>query len=201
MPYKEILSAIAIALTFIAFYPYLRGILQGNIKPHVFSWVIWGTTTFVVFLAQLKAQGGVGSWPIGVSGAITIIIAISAYAKRADVAITKVDWLFFISALASLPLWYLTANPAWAVVILTAVDLLGFGPTVRKAYAYPHSESLPFFALFAARNSLVVMALESYSIATVLFPAAVAMACVLLMALIVYRRREVAANNSFKADA
>lgn len=201
MPYKEILSAIAIALTFVAFYPYLHGILQGSIKPHVFSWIIWGTTTFVVFLAQLKAQGGVGAWPIGVSGAITILIAISAYVKRADVAITKIDWLFFISALASLPLWYLTANPAWAVIILTAVDLLGFGPTVRKAYAHPHSESLPFFALFAARNSLVVMALESYSIATILFPAAVAMACVLLMALIVYRRHEVAANNSFKADA
>lgn len=87
MPYKEILSAIAIVLTFIAFYPYLRGILQGNIKPHVFSWVIWGTTTFVAFFAQLKAQGGVGAWPIGVSGAITILIAISAYVKRADVAI------------------------------------------------------------------------------------------------------------------
>ena len=201
MPYKEILSAIAIVLTFIAFYPYLRGILQGNIKPHVFSWVIWGTTTFVVFLAQLKAQGGVGAWPIGVSGAITILIAISAYVKRADVAITKIDWLFFISALASLPLWYLTANPAWAVVVLTIVDLLGFGPTIRKAYIHSHSESLSFFAMVAVRNILVVMALESYSIATVLFPAAVAVACILLMALIVYRRHEVAANKSFKADA
>ena len=155
----------------------------------------------MVFLAQLKAQGGVGAWPIGVSGAITILIAISAYVKRADVAITKIDWLFFISALASLPLWYLTANPAWAVVVLTIVDLLGFGPTIRKAYIHSHSESLSFFAMVAVRNILVVMALESYSIATVLFPAAVAVACILLMALIVYRRHEVAANKSFKADA
>ena len=116
-------------------------------------------------------------------------------------AITKIDWLFFISALASLPLWYLTANPAWAVVVLTIVDLLGFGPTIRKAYIHSHSESLSFFAMVAVRNILVVMALESYSIATVLFPAAVAVACILLMALIVYRRHEVAANKSFKADA
>ena len=92
MHYKETISALSIALTIIAFYPYLRGILQGNIKPHVFSWVIWGTTTFVVFLAQLKANGGVGAWPIGISGVITILIAISAYAKRADIAISKVDW-------------------------------------------------------------------------------------------------------------
>lgn len=200
MPYKEILSAVAISLTFIAFYPYLRGIAQGTIKPHVFSWVIWGTTTFVVFLAQLNAHGGVGAWPIGISGAITIVIAILAFTKRADVGITKVDWLFFASALSSLPLWYLTSSPALAVVVLTTVDLLGFGPTIRKAYASPHSESLSFFALFAARNGIVVLALENYSVATVLFPAAVAIACVLLMLLIAFRRHKVAANNSFKAD-
>ncbi len=188
MFYKEILSAVAIALTLVAFYPYVRGIIQGAIKPHVFSWVIWGTTTFVVFLAQLEAHGGVGAWPIGVSGSITIFIAILAYVKRADVAITKTDWLFFITAMSSLPLWYLTSDPVWAVVVLTVVDLLGFGPTVRKVNANPHSESLPFFALFAARNSIVVMALEDYSVVTVLFPATTAAACVLLMALIAYRR-------------
>ena len=190
MFYKEILSAVAIALTFIAFYPYARGIIQGAVKPHVFSWIIWGATTFVVFLAQLDAHGGVGAWPIGVSGGITILIAILAYVKRADVTITKTDWLFFTVAMSSLPLWYLTSDPVWAVVLLTLVDLLGFGPTVRKANANPYSESLPFFALFAARNSIVVIALENYSVATVLFPATIAAACVLLMALIVYRRYE-----------
>lgn len=193
MPYKEILSAVAIALTLVAFYPYLRGIVQGEIKPHVFSWVIWGSTTFVVFLAQLEARGGVGAWPIGVSGSITILIAILAYVKRADVAITKTDWLFFIAALSSLPLWYLTSDPLWAVVVLTVVDLLGFGPTLRKVNSNPHSESLTFFALFAARNSIVVMALENYSLATVLFPAVIAAACLLLMALILYRRHELRA--------
>jgi len=43
--YKEIFSLIAIALTFAAFLPYIRAILRDEIKPHVFSWVIWGTTT------------------------------------------------------------------------------------------------------------------------------------------------------------
>ncbi|MDD2701546.1 MAG: hypothetical protein PHH36_09940 [Sideroxydans sp.] len=101
---KEFLGALAIMLTLVAFYPYLRGILQGSTKPHVFSWVIWGSTTFVVFLAQLQAGGGIGAWPIGVSGAITILIAILAYVKRADVAITRTDWLFFVAAMLSLPL-------------------------------------------------------------------------------------------------
>jgi hypothetical protein len=189
MRYKELLSAIAIALTFIAFFPYIRSIIKDEIKPHVFSWIIWGTTTFVVFLAQLDDSAGVGAWPIGVSGSITIFIALLAYLKRADITITKTDWLFLVSALSSLPFWYFTSDPLWAVVILTTVDVLGFGPTVRKAYNSPHSESLLFFALFTARNLIVIMALENYSVTTILFPAVIAAACMLLMTMISYRRR------------
>jgi hypothetical protein len=189
MSYKEVLSVVAIAITFAAFVPYIRAISCGTTKPHVFSWIIWGTTTFVVFLAQLKGKGGVGAWPIGVSGSITIFIAVLAYVKRADISITKTDWLFFVSAMSSLPVWYITSDPLWAVVVLTTVDVLGFGPTVRKAYRFPHSESLLFFALFAARNLLVIMALEFYSVTTVLFPAVIAAACILLMAMLTYRRR------------
>ncbi len=200
MFYKEALSTIAIVLTVAAFYPYARGIIQGAIKPHVFSWVIWGTTTFVVFLAQLEADAGVGAWPIGVSGSITIFIALLAYLKRADVAITKTDWLFFTLAISSLPLWYLTSDPVSAVIVLTVVDLLGFGPTVRKANANPYSESLLFFALFGARNGIVVMALESYSVATVLFPATIGAATLLLIALIVYRRRQMRSGIVFEQE-
>ncbi|WP_020160925.1 hypothetical protein [Methylobacter marinus] len=189
MPYKEILSAVAIALTFAAFVPYIRTIISGATKPHVFSWIIWGATTFVVFLAQIEDKGGVGAWPIGVSGCITVFVAFLAYVKRADITITKTDWLFFTLAMSSLPLWYFSSDPLWAVVVLTTVDVLGFGPTFRKAYSFPHSESLLFFSLFVVRNILVMMALENYSITTVLFPAAVAVACMLLMAMIMYRRR------------
>lgn len=189
MPYKELLSAVAIGLTFVAFVPYIRSTINGAIKPHVFSWVIWGTTTFVVFLAQLEDNGGAGAWPIGVSASITIYIALLAYVKRADITITKLDWLFFVSAMSSLPFWYFTSDPLWAVVILTTVDVIGFWPTVRKAYISPHSESLLFFALLTARNLIVMIALEHYSVTTVLFPAVMAVACVLLMAMITYRRQ------------
>ncbi len=188
MSWKANLSAVAIALTFMAFIPYIRSIIKGAVKPHVFSWVIWGTTTFVVFLAQLQDNGGVGAWPIGVSGVITISIALLAYMKRRDISITRTDWIFFISAMSSLPIWYLTSDPLWAVVVLTIVDVLGFGPTIRKSYDHPFSESLLFFSIFTARNLFVIMALENYSVTTVLFPSVIAIACILLMMMIAYRR-------------
>lgn len=189
MFYKELLSAIAIALTCIAFFPYIRSIINGHIKPHVFSWFIWGTTTFVVFLAQLEDNGGAGAWPIGFSGSITIFIALLAYSKRADISITKMDWIFLGSAMSSLPFWFFTSNPLWAVVILTVVDVCGFGPTIRKAYSAPHTESIRFFSLFAARNLIAIAALENYTTTTILFPAVISVACILLIIMVGYRRR------------
>ncbi len=187
--YKEIYSAAAITLTLMAYFPYIRSIILGKIKPHVFSWVIWGITTFVVFLAQLEDKGGLGAWPIGVSGIITLFVALLSYIKRADIAITKMDWIFFILALSSLPLWYLSSDPLWAVVILTTVDLFGFVPTIRKAYVEPYSESQSFFALFVIRNIVAIMALENYTVTTVLFPVAISLACLLLMVMVTYRRK------------
>ncbi len=185
---KDIIGALAIALTLIAFLPYIASTWRGQTRPHVFSWVIWGITTFIVFLAQVKDGGGAGAWPIGVSGVITIGVAIVAYLKRADISITRLDTLFFIAAVSAVPLWYFTADPMWAVAILTVVDLLGFGPTLRKAFHFPHEENLTFFGLFLLRNLLVILALEHYSVTTLLFPAAVALACLSLILLIGYRR-------------
>ena len=187
--YKQLLGAIAIGLTIIAYFPYIRSIIQGKTRPHVFSWVIWGTSTSIVFLAQLADKGGAGAWVIGV---ISIYVAILAYIKRSDSTITRMDWLFFILAMASLPLWYLTSDPLWAVVLLTTVDVLGFGPTFRRAYARPFDEQLMFFVIMIARNFIVVLALENYSLTTVLSPATIAAVCVIFSLMVAYRRRVVA---------
>lgn len=196
--YKEVLSVIAIIITISAFFPYIQQIVRNKVTAHVFSWVIWGTTTFIVFLAQIQDNGGAGAWPIGISGLITIGIAILAFVKRGDLTLTKLDWTFFIAALSSIPFWYFTSDPVWAVIVLTTVDLFGFGPTLRKAYDAPHKESILFFFLFVFRNGIATLALENYTLTTMLFPIATGIACLLLIGIIVVRRKvcEVADNNT-----
>jgi hypothetical protein len=179
-------------LTFAIFVPYIRSVRSGLTKPHVFSWVIWALGTFVVFLAQLAGSAGLGAWPIGVSGLITAYIAVLAYGKQSDTAITPLDCVFLIVALAALPCWFLTSDPLWAVVILTGLDLAGFGPTFRAAYFRPYDERIGFYGLAAVRNLLSIMALEHYSLTTVLFPAAVGIACVGFVAMVGYRRKRLA---------
>lgn len=181
-------SAIAIALTIVAFYPFIRAILKGKSRPHVFSWFIWAGVTFTVATAQFAGGAGVGSWPLALSGLLTGGVALLALSRSADTSIYRSDWLFLALAFTALPLWWLTADPLSAVLILTSVDLLGFGPSIRKAWALPHEENALFFTVGAIRNCFVILALEQYSWTTALFPAAVGAACLLFVAFILWRR-------------
>jgi hypothetical protein len=195
-PARETLSAIAIVLTFVGFWPYGRSILKGETKPHVFSWVIWSAVTLIVFFAQLAAKGGAGAWPTGVAGVVTTGIAILAWMRRGDTAVTRSDWLFLALAGLSLPVWFLTDDPLWAVVILTSADLLGFGPTFRKAWRSPLEESISLYSVAVVRNILIIAALETLSLTTILFPAAVAISCAIFVAMVLARRYRIAPERN-----
>jgi hypothetical protein len=185
---KELASGIAFLLTFLLFVPYIRSIKRGITVPHVFSWLVWAFGTFVVFLAQLADGGGIGAWPIGFSACITGYIALLSYRVRSSIEISGQDWLLLALAVTAIPGWMVASDPFWAVLFLTIADLLGFGPTIRKAYAHPYREHMGFFALGGVRNLFVILALEHYSWTTVLFPAAVGAACILVAGFLMVRR-------------
>ncbi|MBL0319279.1 MAG: hypothetical protein IPP74_08335 [Alphaproteobacteria bacterium] len=186
---KECLGSLAILLTFIAFIPYIRSILQGRTKPHVFSWVIWSVATPILFVAQLADKGGAGAWSTGVSGVITLYIAILAYVRKTEIVIKKIDWLFFILALSAIPFWYVTSNPLWAVILLTSIDTVGFFPTIRKAYFKPFEEPMLMYMIVVVRGCISIMALEHYSLTTLLFPVTITLVSVALIGLVIWRRR------------
>jgi len=191
LAYKEVLTLIAILLTFVAFVPYILLIFKGRVKPHVFSWIIWSITTLTVFVAQWDDGAGFAAWSTGISGCVTVFIALLAYIKRAEITITKTDWTFLVAAMISLSLWFITSDAVWTVIILTAIDLMAFGPTIRKTFVMHYSESIIFFAIFSVRDALVVLALEHYSLVTVLFPASISIACILVIVMMLYRRKTI----------
>jgi hypothetical protein len=187
---KTWLSLIAAAISLLALLPYIYSTLRGAIRPHVMSWTIWGITTSIVFWAQRDSGAGVGAWPIGLSAAMAFLIAVIAYSKRGTIRVVPTDWLFFLIALAAIPLWWATNNPLLAVLLVTAIDVLGFGPTLRKAFHFPDSESLLFFYMIVLRNILVLFALEAYSTTTVLFPAAIGTMAVVVITMVSVRRAQ-----------
>lgn len=187
--YKEIIGITAIAITIIAYIPYIRSIMSGKTKPHVFSWVIWGMVTFIVSMGQLNDGGGIGAWSISISGIFSIYVAVLAYLKKSDITITKIDWLFFITATMSILLWPITSDPLYSVLLLTIIDVCGFAPTFRKSYTNPFSEPLTFFIIMTIRNIISAIALEKYSLTTMFFPVFTGIAGLIFILMVIYRRR------------
>ncbi|RUM69597.1 MAG: hypothetical protein DSZ07_04330 [Sulfurovum sp.] len=187
---KQLFSTIAIILVFVAYYPYIKSILNNETKPHLFSWIIWGLTTSIVFFALLSNKGGVGSFPTGVSALICFFIAFISYKKVSHDVIQKSDWVFFILALLAIPLWYMTNSALNAVILLSIIDTLGFIPTFKKTYHSPYEEQLSFFILMVIKEFFAVSALEEYSLTTLLFPIVLSSSTIIFI-LMVYGRRMV----------
>ena len=188
--YKEVFSAIAFVLTFALFIPYIRSIHRGLTVPHVFSWLIWAFGTFIVFFAQLSDGAGVGAWPIGFLLYYELHRNPRLYETRTNLYFNDGLGLLRL-ALFAIPFWAATADPLWAVILLTTANLIGFGPTLRRAYAHPYQEHAGFFLFAGIRNTFVLLALEHYSWTTMLFPAALGVASLFVACFLMVRRATV----------
>lgn len=168
---KETLGFIAVGLTVIGHLPYIVDILKGKTKPHVFTWFVWAIITLLAFAGQWQKGGGPGAWTAGVTGLLTIVIAILSV-RNGSKDITKTDKLFFAGALVSIVPWYVTNDPTLSIILLTVIDVLAFLPTIRKTIKNPATETLFTYALNVPRHGLAILAIANYNLATYLYPAA-----------------------------
>ena len=105
--------------------------------------------------------------------------------------ITRTDILFIATAFVSLGLWIVAKQPILSTILATAVDLLGFAPTIRKSWNRPHTETLSFYYLNTFRFGLAVFSLSYYSIITALYPVIWFFANGLFAIMLVIRRKQV----------
>jgi predicted small integral membrane protein len=187
--YKTILGSLSVVIGFIAYAIYLNGIFKNRIKPHVFSWLIWGIVVAIAFAAQVVKGAGAGSWNSGVTALMCFLIVGLTYARgKRDFSIY--DWASLLGALAAVLLWVLVKEPTGSVVILCVVNLFGTMPTLCKSYKYPQEESAVAFSLNGFKFVVAILALQSYSIATWLFPLTVSVGNAAIISVLLMRRKQ-----------
>ena len=169
MDYKFYISTAAIILTFVGYYPYFRDLFRGAIRPHLFSWLIWGIVTGIIFALQVSAGAGLGAY-------VTLAVAIISFAifyfsiKKGTRDIAAIDIVFLVLALLSIPLWLVVKQPVLSIILLSSIDMLGFLPTIRKSWKDPYSETLSLYVITTVRHSFSILGLVEYNIVTLLFP-------------------------------
>jgi hypothetical protein len=140
--------------------------------------------------------GSSSVWGAGVGGWITLVVtAVCVFIfflslKYGEKHITILDIVFLVLALLSLFLWLVVHQPLLSVILVVLTDVLGFGPTVRKSWNKPHSETLFTWQIAAGRHALGILALEQFNIFTLLYPVAWTAANLQFFIIIVIRRRQ-----------
>lgn len=173
MEWREIVGAIAVFIAFISVIPYIMDILKGKVKPHTFSWLVWGTVTAIAFAAQLSENAGAGAWVTG-WGALKCAIILILSLFWGEKTIARGDVMSLSAALFILPIWAITHNAFWAVFLASLIDIVGFYPTIRKSWRNPFQESGMLFFYTFLSVFLSLLALTNYSLTNVFYLAAIA---------------------------
>jgi len=185
---KIVLGALAALIALVAYALYLRNIARGSTKPHAFSWLLWALLTGMAFLAQALQGGGAGGWVTGFSSLACLAIGLAAL-RVSDKQFHTLDWLFLCGALLAMALWIVARNVTLSVIALTITDVLGYGPTFRKGWERPDEDMVTSFTLNALKYIVAILALESYSLATWLYPASLVIMNGAVSVMLLARRR------------
>lgn len=167
---KNLLSIVAVALTFIGYFPYIKSIIKKQTKPHFYSWLVWTLDGLIIFGLQFTNGAGSGSYVVLSATLLSAIVLILTMLDKNKNKPTRSDTIFLILALIALGLWLLAKQPLLSAILIMTVDVFGFIPTIRKSWINPYSENISFYIINTIRFAFAFCALSEYSIITVLYP-------------------------------
>ena len=169
LDYKTICAYTACAIGSACFIPYIRDIYKKKTKPHIYTWLIWTILQVTGVVAMYNSGAGIGILALATGSvlcAYTCILSLKYGTKN----ITTFDTLCLIGALVSIAVYIFLKQPLLSIILISAIDFVGFLPTLRKAYIEPYSETLAMFAFFALSGTFTMLALHDYSFTTILYP-------------------------------
>ncbi|MGZ2745326.1 hypothetical protein [Burkholderia stagnalis] len=184
----SIFGVIGSAVSLLAAIPYGLAIFRRAVRPHLFTWLIWSVVTAIAAAGQWVAGAGPSAWCTAAIAA-TCFLTFVASLFRGERGWTVSDWVFLGAAFSAVPVWVLARDPTASVCLVTLIELAGLGPTIRKSFRDPWSESLAYFALCVVKYALAVLALRTWSVAVAFYPIVNIAASIGVCMLMIVRRR------------
>jgi len=165
---KEVLGVVVAILTVVGYVPYVRDTINGRTRPHVYTWFVWALVGAIAF--GLQVSGGAGFGSLGTLAAtIVCLLVFGLGLRQGDRDTVASDMVFLGLSLVALVLWVFAKQPVASVILVSAVSLLGFVPTIRKSWNRPDQETLICYVSNTLRNGLGLAALQHVTLVTSLY--------------------------------
>jgi 8-oxo-dGTP pyrophosphatase MutT (NUDIX family)/uncharacterized membrane protein YoaK (UPF0700 family) len=160
----------------------------GKTQPHIYTWLIWVVTQSVAVVGLWKGGAGLGAIPLMVTLFLACFVCIFSL-RYGTHNITRFDTAVLIAVLVAMIVWMQLESLLLAVVMVTAIDLVGYLPTLRKTYAEPWSETLSAWVLFVSGSTLSLFALSELNALTLTYITAITLANATVVVVCYTRRR------------
>ncbi len=141
------------------------------------------------FAAQLVSGAGAGAWATGATTLVCISILLLALFKGYRIFVLF-DWLGFTLAVVAIVLWQITKQPILAVILVTAADATGSLLTFRKGFYKPDEETISTWALNSVKWVVAIIALESLTVSTWLYPVSLVLTNGAIALMLTIRRKQ-----------
>ncbi len=194
MELKILFSILASIIALIAYFPYLKDIFSQKTKPHAYTWFIWMLTQGTATLGVFYGGGSWGGLYLGIM-TVEVIVVFLLSLKYGTKNITKGDTIILIAALIAIFIWWQLKQPLLSILMVSAIDVLGYVPSFRKSYKEPWSETLISWLLFAVANILGILALSRYNLLTTTYLTSITIANMSLFLFCFFRRNFVKILN------
>ncbi len=169
MTLKLFFGLLSLVPAAIAYYLYFRAMFSGNIKPHAFSWFVWGMLSGIGFFTQVSAHGGIGTWTTGVTSVASLTIACFAL-RIGGTKPTPFDWMLLAVALTGIFLLFVVRSHTIALWLTLIALVAGFAMNIRKGWRRPREENAMAFLLNTLKFIPAIAALASFTFLTVAYP-------------------------------
>jgi len=165
----------------------IRAVLRGEYKPHRITRLVLLIVT-VLFVATLVAQNDRTALYLALAqviGSIGIFILSIKYGVGGT---SKMDAVVFLGAMASLVIWKTTNNPALGLYASILTDLIGFSPTIVKAWKDHKSEDWKFYACDVLASFFNLLALRSLLLNEIVFPIYIFLINLIITSILLYKK-------------
>lgn len=189
METKTLLTTVSILFALLSYIPYFRDIKNHKTKPHAFTWLVWCVMSTSAYFTQVADGGGAATWVLAFTAIVNFFIFAAAL-YVGETKITPLDWFCLFGAFIGLVLLTFNEDPPISLFLISSVNIIGFIPTVRKSMLKPHQETATTFAFTALKYGFSIIALEHFTLGTVLYPATVGVSNALFVILLLVRRQQ-----------
>lgn len=193
MTLPQILLILAAASNIIGYGIYFWMIINGKIKPHAITYLVWSIIVGLNFLIQVLSGVGEGSALLGINFVGCFFVFILCFFKKL-IIYDRLDWICFFLAIFAVALWLITKTPLYSVILSCIIDLLAILPSFRKAIIKPREDSALLFFISGLEYLFSFPAYQAMSFVILLYPVFVVIVDFSYTGLMVVRRMQLGAG-------